>query len=70
MKTKIANTLGINSVLEADADEQTAAENSSQAKILKMRMIDLELNAPDVTTCACRCISHCSCDCDRGGIIS
>lgn len=44
--------------------------DEEQPKILKTRKVNLEPNDPDISMCGCRCISYCSCDCDRGGIIS
>jgi hypothetical protein len=57
-------------VIERDepiAEERTA---TPEPKILRVRRIDLEVNDPDINMCSCHCISYCTCNCDRGGIIS
>ncbi len=68
MANSIAAKIDVEKEIEAhDPDGRTPEE---QPRVLTFRIVRLEKNDPDMTLCGCRCISYCSCDCDRGGLVS
>ena len=52
----------------SSATDQRAG--GSEPSILRVRRIELEVNDPDINMCGCHCISYCTCNCDRGGLVS
>jgi hypothetical protein len=60
----------ISTVLERDSLVVNPPPAKTEPRILRVRKIDLEVNDPDIDMCACHCISYCTCNCDRGGLVS
>ena len=58
------------SAVASDLLESETQNVDSEPRVLKVRKIELEVNDPDISMCGCHCISYCTCNCDRGGVIS
>jgi len=54
----------------SDLLEPKGHEVDPEPRILQVRRIELEVNDTDISMCGCHCISYCTCNCDRGGVIS
>lgn len=50
-----------------DVEVEVGDEQDMEAKIYSSVTIDLEYN-DCIEACGCRCVNHCSCDCDRKGM--
>lgn len=56
---------------ESEVESSTSdLDDVLEPRIVRFRRINLEVNDPDISMCGCHCISYCTCNCDRGGIVS